>query len=150
MKITDIKAALIGNEYIIRVCTDKDIDGYCSFEVLNVAFSRDILEWYKRQLIGVDPTSPTDVMRRIRRMGGNKPWGKYVSAIEVACWDISGKEAGVPSIDCLEERCVTKSEYTVRAIEMTCFRGNAPRISTSPENALKIFARFTNLVVLAL
>lgn len=96
MKITDIKAALIGNEYIIRVCTDKGIDGYCSFEILNVDFSYNILEWYKRQLIGVDPTSPADVMRRIRRMGGNKPWGKYVSAIEVACWDISGKEAGVP------------------------------------------------------
>ena len=94
MKITDIKAAFIGNEYIFRVVTDAGIDGYSSFE--NVIFSQDILDWFKKQVVGCDPTNVGDIMRRIRRVGGNKPWGKTVSAIEIACWDIAGKDAGVP------------------------------------------------------
>ncbi len=94
MKITDIKAAFIGNEYIFRVVTDAGIDGYASFE--NVIFSKDILDWFKKMVVGCDPTNVGDIMRRIRRVGGNKPWGKTVSAIEIACWDIAGKDAGVP------------------------------------------------------
>ncbi|MBO4884743.1 MAG: hypothetical protein J5602_05475 [Clostridia bacterium] len=35
-------------------------------------------------------------MWRIRRGGGFKPWGKLVSTIEMALWDIAGKEAGLP------------------------------------------------------
>jgi L-alanine-DL-glutamate epimerase-like enolase superfamily enzyme len=36
------------------------------------------------------------VLLRIRRLGGFKPWGSAVSAIEMALWDIAGKAAGVP------------------------------------------------------
>ncbi len=35
-------------------------------------------------------------MSSIRRLGGFKPWGSAVSAIEFALWDIAGKAAGVP------------------------------------------------------
>jgi len=35
-------------------------------------------------------------MLRFRRLGGNKPWGSAVSAIEMALWDIAGKAAGLP------------------------------------------------------
>ena len=95
MKIVDIKSALIGKEYILRVVTDAGIDGYASIE--NVIFSKDVLAWFAKQVIGCDPTNPGDIMRRIRNVGGNKPWGKIVSAIEIACWDIAGKDAGVPT-----------------------------------------------------
>lgn len=94
MKITDIKVAFIGNEYIFRVVTDAGIDGFSSFE--NVIYSKDLVDWFKTQVIGCDPRNVGDIMRRIRRIGGNKPWGKIVSAIEIACWDIAGKDAGVP------------------------------------------------------
>ena len=94
MKITGMKTALIGREIILRIVTDAGIDGYASIE--NIIFSRDVLDWFGKQVIGCDPTNPGDIMRRIRNVGGNKPWGKIVSAIEVACWDIAGKAAGVP------------------------------------------------------
>ena len=35
-------------------------------------------------------------MSKIRRLGGFKPWGSAVSAIEMALWDIAGKAAGLP------------------------------------------------------
>jgi len=35
-------------------------------------------------------------MLRIRRLGGFKPWGSAVSAIEMALWDIAGKASGLP------------------------------------------------------
>ena len=35
-------------------------------------------------------------MLKIRRLGGFKPWGSAVSAIEMALWDIAGKAAGLP------------------------------------------------------
>jgi L-alanine-DL-glutamate epimerase-like enolase superfamily enzyme len=35
-------------------------------------------------------------MMKIRRMGGFKPWGSAVSAIEMALWDIAGKAASLP------------------------------------------------------
>jgi L-alanine-DL-glutamate epimerase-like enolase superfamily enzyme len=33
---------------------------------------------------------------KIRHMGGFKPWGSAVSAIEMALWDVAGKAAGLP------------------------------------------------------
>ena len=35
-------------------------------------------------------------MLKIRRLGAFKPWGKAVSAVEVALWDLAGKAAGLP------------------------------------------------------
>ena len=35
-------------------------------------------------------------MLKIRRLGSFKPWGRSVSTIETALWDIAGKAAGVP------------------------------------------------------
>jgi L-alanine-DL-glutamate epimerase-like enolase superfamily enzyme len=52
--------------------------------------------FYKPYLIGEDPTNVERVMLKIRRMGGFKPWGSAVSAIEMALWDIAGKAAGLP------------------------------------------------------
>ncbi len=95
MKIVDLKSAIIGTNICIRVVTDKGIDGYAQIENFKeyVAVNNDL---YKSQIIGCDPTDVEDVIRRIRRLGAFKPWGKYVSSIEMALWDIAGKEAGVP------------------------------------------------------
>ena len=52
--------------------------------------------FYRDLVLGMDPTDVERVMLGIRRLGGFKPWGSAVSAIEMALWDIAGKAAGVP------------------------------------------------------
>ena len=95
MKITALKSAVIGRNIVLRIVTDKGIDGYSQLEenqdhlIVNVPF-------FEKKILGCDPTNVEDVMRRIRRMGAFKPWGKIVSSIEMALWDICGKELGVP------------------------------------------------------
>lgn len=95
MKITDVKSAIIGNNIVIRVVTDKGIDGYGEVEE-GKDFVQPLVSYYKDLILGCDPTNVEFVMRRIRRAGAFKPWGKIVSTIEMALWDIAGKDAGIP------------------------------------------------------
>ena len=95
MKITDLKGAIIGNNICLRVVTDAGIDGYSQVEEFK-DFLFPNIEYYKKAIVGSDPTNVEGVMRRIRRLGAFKPWGKLVSSIEMALWDIAGKDAGVP------------------------------------------------------
>ena len=95
MKITYLKSAIIGNNICLRVKTDKGIDGYSQVEE-NKDFINVNVPYFRDMIVGCDPTNVEDVMRRIRRLGAFKPWGKLVSSIEMALWDIAGKEAGVP------------------------------------------------------
>ena len=94
MKITDLKGAIIGSNITLRICTDAGIDGYAQVENFK-DFIFPNIEYYKQQIIGCDPTNVEDVMRRIRRLGAFKPWGKLVSSIEMALWDLTGKEYGI-------------------------------------------------------
>ncbi|MDP6117634.1 MAG: mandelate racemase/muconate lactonizing enzyme family protein [Planctomycetota bacterium] len=95
MKITDVKSAIIGSNIVIRVVTDKGIDGYGEVEE-SKDFVRPLIPYYKDLILDCDPTNVEFVMRRIRRAGAFKPWGKVVSTIEMALWDIAGKDAGIP------------------------------------------------------
>ena len=95
MKITGIKNAKIGNNTVLRVMTDKGIDGFSQIEI-SMDFLRPIISYFEGMVIGCDPTNVEDVVRRIRRSGAFKPRGKIVSSIEMALWDIAGKEAGIP------------------------------------------------------
>ena len=95
MKITDLKSAVIGDTVVLRIKTDKGIDGYSQIESMH-EYQKVNNDFYKQYIVGCDPTDVEDVMRRIRRLGAFKPWGKYVSSIEIALWDIAGKAAGVP------------------------------------------------------
>jgi len=95
MKITDIKCAVLGENPIVRITTDAGIDGYGEVENSKSYLKPHVL-FYKPHLLGADPTNVESVMLRIRRLGGFKPWGSAVSAIEMALWDIAGKAAGVP------------------------------------------------------
>ncbi len=95
MKITDLKSAVIGTNVCLRVVTDKGIDGYAQVEE-HKEFVNTTVPYYRDMIVGCDPTNVEGVMRRIRRLGAFKPWGKVVSSIEMALWDIAGKEAGVP------------------------------------------------------
>ena len=95
MKITDLKCAVIGQNPTVRINTDEGIYGYGQAENAKPYLRSHIL-FYKQFIIGEDPTNVERVMLKIRRLGGFKPWGSAVSAIEMALWDIAGKAAGLP------------------------------------------------------
>ncbi|AQU65048.1 mandelate racemase/muconate lactonizing enzyme family protein [Streptomyces niveus] len=95
MRITDIRCARIGASPVVRVVTDEGIDGFAEVEYTkaNVVSTLGIP---RELLIGHDPTEVERCMIRIRRLGGSKPWGAMISAIEIALWDIAGKAAELP------------------------------------------------------
>ncbi|MCL1831042.1 MAG: mandelate racemase/muconate lactonizing enzyme family protein [Oscillospiraceae bacterium] len=95
MKIVGIKSAVMGNNIVLRVMTDKGIDGYSQIE-RGMEFVRPLIPYFESMIVGCDPTNVEDVLRRMRRISAFKPWGKVFSSIEMALWDIAGKEAGVP------------------------------------------------------
>ena len=96
MKITDVKSAVIGANIVLRIVTDKGIDGYSQIES-NKDYVRPLIPYFKSMILGCDPTDVEDVLRRMRRSAAFKPWGKVFSSIEMALWDIAGKEANVPA-----------------------------------------------------
>lgn len=97
MKITDIKYAVIGDHPVIRITTDEGIDGIGGAERnRNQTYFGPQIEYYKKMIVGLDPTDVERVILHIRRVGGFKPWGSGVSAIEVALWDITGKALNAP------------------------------------------------------
>jgi L-alanine-DL-glutamate epimerase-like enolase superfamily enzyme len=95
IKITDVKCAIIANSAVVRITTDQGITGYGQGET-SKPYLKPFVLFYKDYLIGEDPTNVERVMMKIRRMGGFKPWGTAVSAIEIALWDIAGKAANLP------------------------------------------------------
>ncbi|MCS7056746.1 MAG: mandelate racemase/muconate lactonizing enzyme family protein [Thermoflexales bacterium] len=95
MKITDLRCAVIGDNPVVRILTDEGIDGLGQAED-SKPYLKPYVLFYKKYLIGEDPTDVERCMLKIRRLGGFKPWGAAVSAIEFALWDIAGKAAGVP------------------------------------------------------
>ena len=95
MKITDLKCAIIGNNPVIRITTDEEIEGIAAGES-NKSYLKPMILFYKDLIVGKDPTDVERVMLGIRRLGAFKPWGAAVSMIEMALWDIAGKAAGIP------------------------------------------------------
>jgi len=95
MKITDLKCAVIGPTPVVRITTDAGISGLGQAEASKSYLKPHVL-FYRDRIIGEDPTDVERVMLKIRRLGGFKPWGSAVSAIEMALWDIAGKAAGLP------------------------------------------------------
>jgi L-alanine-DL-glutamate epimerase-like enolase superfamily enzyme len=95
IKITDLKCAIIGRNPTVRIVTDQGISGYAQAESAK-PYLKPMVLFYKRYLIGEDPTDVGRIMLKIRRMGAFKPWGAAISAIEIALWDIAGQAAGLP------------------------------------------------------
>jgi L-alanine-DL-glutamate epimerase-like enolase superfamily enzyme len=95
VKITDLKCAIIGANPVVRITTDEGIVGYGEAESSKPYLKPHVL-FYRKYILGEDPTDVERVMLKIRRLGSFKPWGSAVSAIEMALWDIAGKAAGVP------------------------------------------------------
>ncbi len=95
MKITDLKCTVLGRNPVVRITTDEGVSGLGEAEASKSYLKPHVL-FYKRFIVGEDPTNVERVMLKIRRLGGYKPWGSAVSAIEMALWDIAGQAAGLP------------------------------------------------------
>lgn len=112
MKITDVKTWVVGNpppgiggKYFIfvRLTTDGGVAGYG--EAYNATFgphvtARMIEDLAGRYLVGRDPHDIEAFFRRCYSSGFTQRPDVSVmgcfSALEIACWDIIGKEAGKP------------------------------------------------------
>ena len=81
MKIVDLKCTVIGRNPVIRIDTDEGISGLGEAETSKPYLKPHVL-FYKRYILGQDPTNVERVMLRIRRLGSFKPWGSSVSAID--------------------------------------------------------------------
>jgi len=112
MKLTDIKTFVVGNPppayggryfVFVKLTTDGNVHGvgeaYC------VPFHPDVVaqmltDVFARYLAGVDPHDIETIWRRVYTAGysGHPDLALMgvLSALEMACWDIIGKEAGVP------------------------------------------------------
>ncbi len=99
MKIVDIKViTLEGGHYkLVRVDTDEGLYGYgeASWGARGPV-PKEYIQFFKRHVVGLDPTNVENIMIQIRHMGGFGQLGNAASAIECACWDIAGKAAGLP------------------------------------------------------
>ena len=79
----------------MRIATDAGLSGFGQIEWFKPWIKPHVL-LLKDHIIGEDPRDVERVMLKIRNMGGFKPWGSAVSAIEMALWDLAGKAAGLP------------------------------------------------------
>jgi len=96
------------NEILVRLRTDEGLEGiglatsYTPIEAPIHAFKTGIAE----QVIGMDPLAPERVYRELfsltsQRLASEKRWGREAivrisAAVDIACWDIVGKKAGLP------------------------------------------------------
>ncbi|MEX4009203.1 mandelate racemase/muconate lactonizing enzyme family protein [Neoaquamicrobium sediminum] len=112
MKITDVKTWVVGNpppgiggKYFIfvRLTTDGGVTGYG--EAYNATFGPHLTaamieDCAERYLVGRDPHDIETFFRRAYSSGFTQrpdvSMMGCVSALEMACWDIIGKEAGKP------------------------------------------------------
>jgi L-alanine-DL-glutamate epimerase-like enolase superfamily enzyme len=139
MKITDLKCAVIGDNPVVRICTDEGIDGMGQAENSKPYLKPHIL-FYKKYILGMDPTNVESVMLKIRRLGSFKPWGAAVSAIEFALWDIAGKAAGVPVYKLLGGKVRDQVRvynggvrFKMDGLEPQDFADNMAKMKASPE-----------------
>ncbi len=112
MKITDVKTWVVGNPppgiggryfIFVKLTTDGNVVGYG--EAYNASFdphvtAKMIEDVAERYLVGEDPHDIEKFFRRAYSSGFTQrpdvAMIGCVSALEMACWDIVGKEAGKP------------------------------------------------------
>jgi galactonate dehydratase len=117
MKVTDIKTFVVGNApprfggrywIFLKLTTDSGITGVG--EVYTATFSPHVVatmieDVAERHVIGHDPFNIETMWRRIYGRGytlrPDMTLGSVLSGLEMACWDIVGKEVGKPVYDLL-------------------------------------------------
>lgn len=99
MKITEIKIHFVDRYLFVTVHTDAGLVGYGESGTWGfLEASAQVIETYKRYLIGVDPLQIEhhwQYLYRWTHFRGAAVMGA-LSAIDIALWDIAGKHFGVP------------------------------------------------------
>ncbi|HZQ74623.1 MAG TPA: mandelate racemase/muconate lactonizing enzyme family protein [Burkholderiales bacterium] len=96
------------NEILVRMRTDQGLEGigiatsYTPIEAAIHAFRTGIAE----QVIGMDPLAPEQLYQKLfsltwKRQASEKGWSREAivrisAALDIACWDLVGKVAGLP------------------------------------------------------
>ena len=96
------------NEILVRLKTDEGIEGfgiatsYTPIEAAIHAFRTGIAE----QIVGADALAPERLFQKLfalssQRLGHEKGWARealmrIAAAVDIGCWDIIGKAAGIP------------------------------------------------------
>jgi L-alanine-DL-glutamate epimerase-like enolase superfamily enzyme len=98
LKITDLRAAVIGNAPmtcpLIRIDTNQD--GLYGLGEVRDGASKTYALMLKSRLIGEDPRNVDKLFRKIKQFGHHARQAGGVCAVEMALWDIVGKYYGVP------------------------------------------------------
>jgi len=100
--------APLASEILVRLYTSEGIEGfglatsYKGVEQIVEAFRSGVGE----QILGLDPLAPERLYRKLfdltsQRLSHEKGWGRetlvrIAAAVDIACWDIIGKTAGLP------------------------------------------------------
>ena len=106
MKITEIKVNQIRSEVsglggglFVRVFTDEGIIGIAEGTGNLRVFKSYVNDMIKPLIVGMSPLQPKRIWEILslgmREQATNFP-SQIVGAIDVACWDIMGKAAGLP------------------------------------------------------
>lgn len=106
MKITDIKVNQLkppegraGGRLLVRVFTDEGIVGHSEGSRGLGVFRAYLEEMITPLLVGVSPLQPRQIWEKLALGTGERATrlpSQIVGAIDVACWDIMGKAAGMP------------------------------------------------------
>ncbi|MGI9384951.1 MAG: hypothetical protein ACR2PO_17495, partial [Methyloligellaceae bacterium] len=96
------------NELLVRLRTNEGVEGFglaTSYTDIS-PLVETIRGGLADQIIGMNPLAPEQLYRKIfgltaTRLASEKGWGQEAlvrisSAVDIACWDIIGKMAGLP------------------------------------------------------
>lgn len=104
--ITALGQHIVSDYVLVRVYTDEDVEGVGEATVMprwsgeTVWSARSVIDQLMGPaVIGADPTDIADIDRRLDLTCRHNWFAK--SAIEMACWDLKGKQAGKPVYELL-------------------------------------------------
>ena len=112
MKITDLKCTVMGQNPVVRITTDKGIDGYAQAENSKPYLKPHVL-FYREHILGEDPRDVERVMMRIRRFG----YERTIETVRVARAEGIGAEE---LVDRLMSRAREFAGEEPQADDMTC------------------------------
>jgi len=138
-----------GNSYdafestVVRLRTDEGPTGWGEVTTLGSSYlpafprgARAGIEELAPAVLGADPTQPAVLAERLDRRLNGHPYAK--SGIDVACWDVTGKTAGLPVAELLGGR-FGESAPLYRAISQGTPEEMAERVATYRDEGYENF-----------
>jgi L-alanine-DL-glutamate epimerase-like enolase superfamily enzyme len=128
---------------VVRLRTDEDATGWGEVTTLGSSYlpafprgARAGIEELAPAVLGANPTQPAVLADRLDRRLNGHPYAK--SGIDVACWDVTGKTAGLPVAELLGGR-FGESVPLYRAISQGTPEEMAERVATYRDEGYENF-----------